>query len=532
MDDFVKNLTQNEEDYKRYIEYQQLINGMDIAMWRSDLRTEVLTPFFGLEQLIGLVDMKSLSTKGYWMNLWHPDDRVMIKNKISDAIKHNLKETSVINRLKHTDGHYIWIYTKTTIEYDEKGAKSLLGISINIDKLNQMLQKLNVEKEKYQIFIKTTRAATWVWNIVTDDTVFDDRWAEMVGYTLDELRPLNIKTWERLVHPDDLKETYEVIQEVIDRKTDYYLTEYRMRHKNGYDVWISDRGKIVSWCDDGSPKEMVGIHLDISKWKNLENALYKSEKYYRFLIESSYDIIYTLESEGYITFVSDAWQRQLQHDIKDTLKTNINTFIHPEDLSRLEEFFVHIQQTGEHVAIEEFRIRTHDGQYRWYNTNASTMTDDKGNITGYVGTARDITGRKLLQDQLSLERDLFKKTLLSVGDAIILTDKLGHIVIMNRNAEKLLAYEEKDAQGKKLWDVMKLYFEDSNTSIAHSMETMITTTEALYINMATLLNQKGKQVQIELSVAPIQDAKQVHEGVVIIFRDISEKLRNKKKSNF
>lgn len=532
MDNFIEKDNHNEEDLKLLFAYQELINGMDIAMWRWDLRTEVLTPFFGIETLIGNHDMSVLTKTGFWMSQWHPDDHHMVSQKVKEAIQHKHKEIDLINRILHKDGHYVWLYTKATIEYHDDGGTSLLGISINIDKLHQMMMNLNLEKENYQNFIKATRAATWVWNVQTNETIFDERWAEMLGYTLEELQPIDIHTWENLVHPDDLEKSYEVIQEVLDQKTDYYISEYRMRHKDGHDVWISDRGKIITWSDDGKPKDMVGIHLDISKRRRLELELAKSEKYYKFLIESSYDIIYTLDTNANITFVSDAWHRQLHHDINITLNQNIKTFIHPDDIERLHEFFLKIQKTGEHIAIEELRLLTSDNLYRWYNTNASVMTDESGKIIGYVGTARDITGRKQLQDQLSIERDLFKKTLLSVGDAIISANRQGDIVIMNHNAEKLLGYDETEVQGQKLWDVMRLFLEDSNEGIAHSMESLIKTTKAIYIQTATLLNPKGKHIQIELSIAPIQDAKRVNEGVVIIFRDISEKLRKQKEIEF
>ena len=532
MDNFVEKNRHNEEDLKLILAYQELINGMNIAMWRWDLKTEVLTPFFGIETLIGPYDLSVLTKTGFWMSQWNPDDRIMITQKVREAIQNKLSEIELINRVRHLDGHEVWLYTKATLEYHEDGSTSLLGISINIDKLHQMMMNLNLEKENFQNIIKATKAATWVWNVQTNATIFDERWAEMLGYTLEELQPVDIHTWERLVHPDDMANANEAIQEILEQKTDYYISEYRMKHKKGHDIWISDRGKIITWSKDGKPKDMVGIHLDITKRKKLENELAKSEKHYKFLIESSYDIIYTLDLDGNITFVSDAWKRQLNYELDQTLSMNINSFIHPDDLPRLEEFFIHIQKTGERIAIEEFRLRAYNGHYRWYNTNASTMTDDHGNVIGYVGTARDITGRKHLQDQLSLERDIFKKTLLSVGDAIISTDHMGNIVIMNHNAEKLLGYDETDVQGQKLCEIMKLFFEDLHGGIGHSMESLLKTTKAIFIQSATLLNKKGKQIQIELSIAPIQDAKHDNEGVVIIFRDISEKLRKQKEIEF
>ena len=101
---------------------------------------------------------------------------------------------------------------------------------------------------------------------------------------------------------------------------------------------------------------------------------------------------------------------------------------------------------------------------------------------------------------------------------------------MNTNAEQLFGILEKDAKDKYLCSVIKLFIEDSNEAMAHSLESLLQTEHVQFINQATLLNQKGKQISVELSIAPIQDVNKHNEGIVIIIRDISEKLRKQKRN--
>ena len=164
--------------------------------------------------------------------------------------------------------------------------------------------------------------------------------------------------------------------------------------------------------------------------------------------------------------------------------------------------------------------------------NASALTDDEGHVIGFTGTARYITGRKRLQEQISRERDLFRKTLLSVADAVVSTNQEGKIVVINPQAQKLLGYTEEEAMGKYLLDIAKIYVDEQRNGLASSMESLIQQTEETFISNATLLNRIGKTVMIELSIAPIKDYQYINEGVVMVFRDISDKVRKQKEIEF
>lgn len=85
-----------------------------------------------------------------------------------------------------------------------------------------------------ELVIKGTRIGVWDWNIQTGETYFNERWAEIIGYTLNELEPVSIETWLKFAHPDDLEESNLLIQEHFEGKTEYYDFQSRMRHKNGH----------------------------------------------------------------------------------------------------------------------------------------------------------------------------------------------------------------------------------------------------------------------------------------------------------
>ena len=111
---------------------------------------------------------------------------------------------------------------------------------------------------------------TWEWNIQTGETLVNERWAEFIGYTLEELYPVSINTWTKYSHPEDLKISAELLEKHFKGELDYYEGEARMKHKNGDWIWILDRGKVHKWDDEGKPLLMSGTHMEITERKQNE----------------------------------------------------------------------------------------------------------------------------------------------------------------------------------------------------------------------------------------------------------------------
>lgn len=145
------------------------------------------------------------------------------------------------------------------------------------------LRNANSEKES---IIEGTHAGIWEWNIQTGDTVFNETWANIIGYTLDELAPVSIKTWIKVAHPDDLIKSSLLLAQHFAGNLPYYDFECRMKHKNGSWVWVHDRGRLSTRNNEGVPLMMFGTHVDITKrkWAEAEAEL-KNEELQRVIAE-------------------------------------------------------------------------------------------------------------------------------------------------------------------------------------------------------------------------------------------------------
>jgi len=163
-------------------------------------------------------------------------------------------------------------------ELEEKVKGRTIELNREIEKKETLLQELNTERRRLADILDGTNVGTWEWNAKTGETIFNERWAEIIGYTLEEISPVSIETWVKFSHPDDLNVSNELLEKHFKGELDYYDCEIRMQHKNGDWIWVQDRGKISAWSDDGKPLLISGTHQDITDRKQAEEKLKKSQR--------------------------------------------------------------------------------------------------------------------------------------------------------------------------------------------------------------------------------------------------------------
>lgn len=134
--------------------------------------------------------------------------------------------------------------------------------------------------------LRGSNAGAWAWNVATGEVIVDERWASMLGWTVEDLAPFSMDTWSARVHPDDIGRASACLEAHVRGETETYECEVRMRHRDGRWVWIMDRGRLTSRTADGQPEWCYGVHLDITQLKLAEARLAESRRQMRAVVDA------------------------------------------------------------------------------------------------------------------------------------------------------------------------------------------------------------------------------------------------------
>ncbi len=143
------------------------------------------------------------------------------------------------------------------------------ALAIDITQRSHVEQELLDSREQLQMVLEGADLGLWDWDLRTNEVKYNARWAEILGYRLGEIES-RLETWKRLVHPEDLRPTMNLLRAHLEGKTETYESEHRMRHKSGLWIWILDRGRVTERDADGKPVRACGTHLDITRRKQME----------------------------------------------------------------------------------------------------------------------------------------------------------------------------------------------------------------------------------------------------------------------
>ena len=307
--------------------------------------------------------------------------------------------SELCNRAK--DGSVYWVDCVITPLANESGEiDRYISIRTDITARKTAQAELISEKQYFASVIEGAGAGTWEWNIQTGYTRFNEQWANILGYTLEELSPISVQTWLDLTHPDDLMRADELLKKHFAGATDTYECEFRMRNSLGLWVWILARGRVLTHTAEGNPEWMFGTHVDISQRKEQENVLKKTQA----LLDKTGKIAgvggWEVDLVSGLIYWSDETCRihgvALGH--KPTLDEAIN-FYAPEARPIIQAAVEHAMQTGESWDLELPFIQA-GGQKIWVRAVGSVEFDAQ-KPSRIVGAFQNITER--VQQRLAVE---------------------------------------------------------------------------------------------------------------------------------
>lgn len=321
-------------------------------------------------------------------------------------------------KLSSRDGKEYYIADSAAPIKDENG--EIHGIVVTFSDVTEnytLQEEIRSGKERLELAISAAQLGTWDWDIVSGRIIYNDRWANMLGYTIDEIQK-DFSFWMKLVHPDDLSEVLKKIEDHLIGDTKIFEDEYRLRSKSGEWIWVLAEGKVIRRDIDGQALRACGAQLDITARKKIQQEISQAlekiteqKKFIQKIFDTSPNTIYVFDIKeksliyhnyriSEITGISEEQISNLGGRIFEKI-------MHPDDLPRLMDYLNKLQSADKNQVFQfEYRIKDISGKWTWvlsYDTQFGWDID--GNVNQVIGIAIDINQRKEAQQKLMMQQE-------------------------------------------------------------------------------------------------------------------------------
>lgn len=316
------------------------------------------------------------------------------------------------------------------------------------------LREANAQRRRLEMIIDGTAAGTWEWNIPGGQMWVNERWAQIVGHTREELAPITPETFFRLVHPEDLARSNALLNAHLEGRSTHYDSLCRMRHKDGRWIWVQDRGRVYEWDAEGRPLWMAGAHADVSELQNARQDAADMRQRLQAVVDASDEVaVIATDTAGVINLFNTGAQKLLGYAADEVLgRANPALFHDPDEMQaylqpqadadgRLPSVFdALIAPAASGTWSHQWTFVRKDGERRQVRLSISPLDDNGGRRIGYVGMAMDITPMLEVREQAYLAAEKFAGAFSSAALGMALVSLEGRWLDVNDALCGILGY--------------------------------------------------------------------------------------------
>jgi diguanylate cyclase (GGDEF)-like protein/PAS domain S-box-containing protein len=497
-------LRESEENYRYTIELSPQIP------WTASPDGMILGSGPRWREITGLASEEALGMG--WVRALHPEDAEATLR----AWEHSLRTgepCDVEYRLLTKDGTYRWFRASAAARRDAEGRIiRWYGMLEDIDARKQVEMALRESEEHYRYTIELSPQYPWTTDGEGRNIHTSSRWLTTFGQTAEETRGTG---WMGVVHPEDLPLVQAAYRAML-VTGESYDCECRFRLADGSYRWFRSRGaprrdaegRIIRW---------YGSTEDVHDRKLAEMALRESEMRFRTMADDAPVAIWVADPSGAATFVSRLWYETTGQTEAQALGLGWLEAVHPEDREEVTRAFA-AARTQQALFRIEYRLRRHDGTWRWVIDAAQPRFAPDGSFLGYVGSVLDITEARLASERIKQARReaesaaaRLSSVLESTMDGVVVLDRQWRVTYLNRNASRMLG-DRKPALGMSLWEAFPE--EEDGVFAARYREAMA---GQLPVGFEAHLSSLGLWLEVQAYPTP--------DGLSIFFRDVTERRR-------
>eukprot|EP01022_Parablepharisma_sp_SALTPOND_P018032 TRINITY_DN2931_c0_g1_i1.p2 TRINITY_DN2931_c0_g1~~TRINITY_DN2931_c0_g1_i1.p2 ORF type:complete len:1330 (+),score=257.74 TRINITY_DN2931_c0_g1_i1:6470-10459(+) len=349
------------------------------------------------------------------------------------------------------------------------GRQLLFSIVNDVTGRKRTERALRESEERFRAFFRNSPVPTallsWAGGVVADA---NDSLLDFLGYTLDEVTgksTMELGLWVDTNERTLIRNTLETTGKVRD-------AESRIRIKSGELRTVLISGDYMELDGEGF---ILLVAKDISRRKEIEQELRRSEERFRLVLENSRDAIHMLDLKTRrYTFMSPAQAQLTGFELQELLERPADALfqqLHPDDREWVEKYLEQVIKGEDPGVPVEYRWKVQSGEYRWFSDTRKAIVDEKGNAVALVGVSRDVTWRKEMEDQLiqaaneasTARRESERRTAelqaalqsVPVGTLFYNTDHT--ISYLNKSAENLTGYTLDDIRKSEAEERLQLF---------------------------------------------------------------------------
>jgi len=272
----------------------------------------------------------------------------------------------------------------------------------------------------------------------------------------------------------------------------------------------------ISKVESGGEKFFTVVIRDISERHRADEAVREAEQRFRLVADTAPVLMWMSDTDKLCNYFNQPWLDFTGRSMEQELGNGWAEGVHPEDLQRCLQTYTQYFDKREEFRME-YRLRRHDGEYRWVLDIGKPRFNQDQSFAGYIGIALDVTQRRLSEEA----RFRLAAIVESSDDAIIAKNFDGTILSWNAAAQRLFGYTGAEVLGKPVLILVppELVDEENENLRKASLGEPIENYETVRITKA------GARTNVSLSISPIRDAIGKIVGLSSISRDINERKR-------
>jgi two-component system cell cycle sensor histidine kinase/response regulator CckA len=303
----------------------------------------------------------------------------------------NVWRGELCNRRK--DGRLYWHSTSISPVRDGAGRVSgFVAVQEDITERRRIVEESATREREYRRIVETATEGIWGVDAEHRTTFVNERLASMLGYTVAEMigRPVFDFTDEegRVIAEASRARRRLGIREQLD---------FKLRRRDGSTFWVL-MSTGPAFDDEGQYVGALAMVTDVTRRRQAEEALRRSEVWFRSLIEGAQDLIAVVLPDGTFRYASPSFERILGHRPSDLVGRLAFDFVHPDDRESVVRVFREGVHEPEAVRALQYRCQHKDGTWRLIDGIGRNLSDDPV-VGGVVINGRDATERVLLEAQ-------------------------------------------------------------------------------------------------------------------------------------